>query len=247
MNDLYEFGVDIKELDKVQRKKLEAYSYKDIHAANNYEIINEVATQKENIAKLRMKTEHVNSTMDSLSKILEAQDQENALKLMKKKLDKLKERLTSYKSKLSQISQAGKEMDGNTSNDGEDDFIGALDDEMPVVFENIEKNFKQLEVLQAQYNQMLKKPDGDLLKKMGKDLDGVLTNVNQTEVLVNKLENEIVEWDTPKKLIRRDVEVEAIQRRVKDALAELEAERTKMQKEMDKCEEKVKMDGNEQN
>jgi hypothetical protein len=32
-------------------------------------------------------------------------------------------------------------MDGNTSNDGEDDFIGALDDEMPVVFENIEKNF----------------------------------------------------------------------------------------------------------
>jgi hypothetical protein len=45
---------------------------------------------------------------------------------------------------------------------------------------------------------------------MSKDLEGVVTNVNQTEVLVNKLENEIVEWDTPKKLIRRDVEIEAI-------------------------------------
>lgn len=54
---------------------------------------------------------------------------------------------------------------------------------------------------------MVKKPDADLLKKMGKDLEGVLTNADQTEVLVNKLENEIIEWDTPKKLIRRDVEV----------------------------------------
>jgi len=33
-------------------------------------------------------------------------------------------------------------MDGNTSNHEEDEFIGALDDEMPVVFENIDKNFK---------------------------------------------------------------------------------------------------------
>ena len=84
----------------------------------------------------------INDTMDQLSKILEAQDQDNALKLMKKKLDKLKERLTDYKKKLDQIAQSGREMDGNTSNNEEDEFIGALDDEMPVVFENIDKNFK---------------------------------------------------------------------------------------------------------
>lgn len=43
-------------------------------------------------------------------------------------------------------------MDGNTSNTEEEEFIGALDDEMPVVFENIDKNFKQLEILFVKYN-----------------------------------------------------------------------------------------------
>jgi len=43
-------------------------------------------------------------------------------------------------------------MDGNTSNHDEDEFIGALDDEMPGVFDNMDKNFKQLEVLYAKYN-----------------------------------------------------------------------------------------------
>jgi uncharacterized coiled-coil protein SlyX len=42
----------------------------------------------------------ISDTMDQLSKILEAQDQDNALKLMKKKLDKLRERLADYKKKL---------------------------------------------------------------------------------------------------------------------------------------------------
>lgn len=142
VDTLAEFAIDIKELDRVQRKQLENYGYKDIHGPTNYDIINEVKNHKDNIAKLRKKTMNIDDTMKQLSKILEAQDQDNALKLIKKKLDKLKERLTDYKKKLDQIAQSGKEMDGNTSNHEEDEFIGALDDEMPVVFQNVDKNFK---------------------------------------------------------------------------------------------------------
>jgi len=80
-----------------------------------------------------------------------------------------------------------------------------------------------------------------------KELDGVLVNTNQTEVLVNKLENEIVEWDTPKKLCRRDQEIEAIQVKVNIALKELEKERSTMAAELNKCTDKLKADGGEQN
>ena len=82
---------------------------------------------------------------------------------------------------------------------------------------------------------------------MAKDLEGVLVNTNQTEVLVNKLENEIVEWDTPKKLCRRDQEIEAIQVNVSIAMKELEKERSDMTRELNKCTEKLKADGGEQN
>ena len=120
----------------------------------------------------------INDTMGRLSKILEAQDQDNALRLMKKKLDKVKEKLTDYKKKLEKISQSGKEMDGNTSNHEEDEFIGALDDGMPVVFENIDKNFKQLEVLFVKYNQQIKNPDIEKVKQLSKELDGVQRNTD---------------------------------------------------------------------
>ena len=40
-------------------------------------------------------------------------------------------------------------MNDNTSNNDEDDFIDALKDEMPQVFDNIEKNMRQLEDIDA--------------------------------------------------------------------------------------------------
>ena len=40
-------------------------------------------------------------------------------------------------------------MDGNTSNNEEDEFIDALKDEMPEVFKNIEFNFDQIDEIDA--------------------------------------------------------------------------------------------------
>lgn len=64
---------------------------------------------------------------------------------MKKKANKLRERLSKAKDLLNKITNAGDELDGNTSNNEEDEFIDALKDEMPQVFENIDKNLKQLD------------------------------------------------------------------------------------------------------
>ena len=222
MATLGEFAIDIKELDRVQRKKLEQYEDADFKAANNYDIINEVKDHKDNIAKLNMKTMSIHETMNQLSDILEAQDCDNALKLMKKKLDTVKERLTDYKKQLDQICASGKDMDGNTSNQDEDEFIGALDDEMPGVFDNMDKNFKQLEVLYARYNQLLKKTDPAKVKQLGEELKLIEKNTEQTGDLVDKLDHEIMEWDNPKKLCRRDQELEAVQVNVSIALKELE-------------------------
>jgi prefoldin subunit 5 len=63
---------------------------------------------------------------------------ENATKILKKKIGKLRERLTETKGELHKIQKCGDEMDGNTTVNEEDEFIDALKDEMPEVFKNIE-------------------------------------------------------------------------------------------------------------
>ena len=72
MATLGEFAIDIKELDRVQRQKLEKYRDADFKAANNYDIINEVKDHKDNIAKLSKKTMSIHDKMNQLSDILEA-------------------------------------------------------------------------------------------------------------------------------------------------------------------------------
>jgi cell division septum initiation protein DivIVA len=47
-------------------------------------------------------------------------------------------------------------MDGNTSNNEEDDFLDALKDELPQVFKAIDENFKQIN----EFNTDLKKQSG---------------------------------------------------------------------------------------
>jgi hypothetical protein len=46
---------------------------------------------------------------------------------------------------LKKINECGQEMDGNTSNNEEDEFINALSDEMPDVFNNIEDYYSYLD------------------------------------------------------------------------------------------------------
>jgi len=46
--------------------------------------------------------------------------------------------------KLKQVAKSGEEMDGNTSNNEEEEFIFALQNEMPEVFINITNTLDQL-------------------------------------------------------------------------------------------------------
>ena len=56
-----------------------------------------------------------------------------------------------------------------------------------------------------------------------------------------------MEWDNPKKLCRRDQEIEAIQVKVNIALRELETEKTDMTVQLNKCTERVAGGGSEEN
>ena len=70
---------------------------------------------------------------------------ENATKLLDGKTKKLRDRLEAAKNELKKINKAGEDMDGNCTHNEEEEFIDALKDEMPDVFNNIQKNFDQLD------------------------------------------------------------------------------------------------------
>ena len=95
-------------------------------------------------------------------------------------------------------------MDGNTSNGEEEEFIYALKNEMPEVFENIETTLtllKDTEKLVSEVKQTLS------VQKMNdlKDKVSIASeNVDEAESLVSKLHKELLEWNAQKKLFRRD-------------------------------------------
>ena len=64
--------------------------------------------------------------------------------------------------------------------------------------------------------------------KLKKSIDDVTPKIEQIEGLVNKLENEIVEWDALRKLCRRDEELGEIQTLLEDFKDDLENETEEM-------------------
>jgi hypothetical protein len=97
--------------------------------------------------------------------------------------------------------------------------------EMPEFMDNIESTFRLLtetEKLGAEVKQTLSSEKmGTLMEKVGL----ALQNVEQCEVLVNKLEKEIVEWNPNKKLCRRDQEMEDLQLWAQEMIEDLTQER----------------------
>ena len=73
------------------------------------------------------------------------QDMENSSELINLKVQEIRERLQETQRHLQKIGKCGEEMDGNTSNAEEDEFILALKSEMPEVFENIKTTMVLLE------------------------------------------------------------------------------------------------------
>jgi hypothetical protein len=74
----------------------------------------------------------------------------------------------------------------------------------------------------------------DKMQVLKKEVDEVTGNVEQSEGLVLKLENEIIEWNAHKKLCRRDEELAEIDALVLDFDDDLSGEHADMEKELQK-------------
>lgn len=92
-------------------------------------------------------------------------------------------------------------MDGNTTHNEEDEFIDALKDEMPDVFKNIELNFEQIDGIDILLKQVIETRNIEKMALLKKEIDDANNKVEQSEGLVVKLENEIVEWNAFKKTL----------------------------------------------
>jgi Rad3-related DNA helicase len=77
------------------------------------------------------------------------------------------------------------------------------------------------------------------MTKLKQEIDDTNEKLEQCEGLVNKLENEVIEWDSLKKLCRRDEELNEIDVLVKDFDADLSKENTTMQALLEKNESKL--------
>ena len=77
------------------------------------------------------------------------------------------------------------------------------------------------------------------MTKLKQEIDDTNEKLEQCEGLVNKLENEVIEWDSLKKLCRRDEELNEIAVLVKDFDADLSKENTTMQALLAKNENKL--------
>ena len=130
-------------------------------------------------------------------------------------------------------------MDGNTSHNEEEEFIDALGDEMPEVFKNIDSNIDKLDDIDQMLEEVKETQDIDKMHMLKNDIDETQEKLEQCEGLVNKLENEIVEWDALKKLCRRDEELNEIEVLVKDFDHDLVQESSLMHGLLEKNESKL--------
>ena len=164
---------------------------------------------------------------------------ENATKILRKKVNQLRERLDEAKAELTKISTTGNEMEGNTTHNEEDEFIDALQDEMPQVFKNIETNYNLIDKADRLMDEVMRTKNVDMMADLKKNVDEAQGAVEQSEGLVNKLEGELIEWNARNKLVRRDEELTEVDDLLKDFKDDLNNERSLMKEELKKLEEKL--------
>lgn len=191
-------------------------------------IVIEVRKFKERIEDTMKKLEDLEKLMRELNEKLIMQDMNNALALLKKQAVNLRKRLQTAKTELTKIHNCGIEMDGNTTHNEEEEFIDALKDEMPDVFKNIELNFELLDKIDDKLKKLEKSQSIEAMQELKGLVIDAEGKVKQCEALVNKLENEIVEWDAFKKLCRRDEELEEIKALIVEFKGDMAKERTSM-------------------
>ena len=173
----------------------------------NAPIVVEVREFKDKIEDANRRLKDLEELMRDLNNKLILQDMANASRLLGKKAETLRQRLMVAQGELQKISNTGNEMEGNTTYNEEEEFIDALKEEMPEVFKNIDGNFSQLDKIDNMLEQVLKTKSMEMMQELKLQIDDSGLKVEQCEGLVNKLENEIIEWDALKKLCRRDEEL----------------------------------------
>lgn len=107
----------------------------------------------------------IQKDMSQLNNDLILQDLDNAVKLLTRKSENMKARVSNIRELCNKITQAGQDLDGNTSNKDEEEFVDALTDEMPTLhgdLDVIEEGIEQL-VLKLKEVQQSENPN-DLLK-----------------------------------------------------------------------------------
>lgn len=200
-----------RDLSKYQNQKLDMYSEKEFLGYNIAHIVIEVREFKARVYDEMQKLQDLEDLCADLNNKLIQQDMDNATVLLTKKSHKLRERLIAAQKGLNKISNCGDEMEGNTTHNEEDEFIDALKDEMPEVFKNIDMNFEQIDGIDVLLKTVIETKDIEKMSLLKKEIDDANNKVEQSEGLVVKLENEIVEWNAFKKLCRRDEELQEIE------------------------------------
>ena len=101
-------------------------------------------------------------------------------------------------------------MEGNTSNNEEEEFIFALKNEMPEVSENINTTLNLLKEIEKIVTEVKSTLNTDKMMDLKDKVNIAQENVEESENLVSNLEKEILEWNAQKKLAKRDQELEEI-------------------------------------
>jgi hypothetical protein len=135
-----DFKLKAFEKDKSDHTKVLANEFETMNKPDfedftkNSEIIKKIRAFKTKINDSEKKLQDVVEIQTEVTRTLTEQDMENSVELLGLSSTELYERLTNSKAHLKQISKGGEEMDGNTSNAEEEEFISALSNEMPEVF-----------------------------------------------------------------------------------------------------------------
>jgi predicted nucleic acid-binding Zn-ribbon protein len=129
-----------------QAGRLEGLREKEI-MANTSDLIAEIRDFKEKIKAAMLDLDDTKQKVKDLNNELIMQDMGNAIKVLERKAGTLRERLVTAESELKKIDTVSEDMDGNCSNNEEEEFIDALKDEMPEVFTKIKGNFDQLDTI----------------------------------------------------------------------------------------------------
>lgn len=211
---------------------LKPADFEDYH--KNHIIIKKVRKFKNTLSDYANKLKDLEDIQKRVVKVLTEQDMENSIDLLAGKAHELRERLELAKGQLKRIMKSGEEMDGNVSNNEEEEFILALKNEMPEVFENIETTLTMLKDIDKLIFDVKSSLSVEKMTDLKEKVDIASENVEETESLVQKLEKEIIEWNAQKKLCRRDAEIEEIANLTSEFIEHLNHEKNNTIMEMEK-------------